>query len=597
MEYEPPIYTLKNIFLSFGSNPLFSDVDLHLTRGSKSCLIGRNGSGKSTLLKVIAGLIEPDGGEIFIQPGTKISYMPQESDFRSFASLRDIVVAGLGSHKADEEYKADILIKEFDIRQEQSPQNASGGELKKAALAQALISEPDILLLDEPTNHLDLEASIWLISHLRKYQGTLILISHDKEILNTLCNYIVHVEAKKLVSYTGNYDTFQKTRTLQRQLQSKAAEKQNLRRKHLQSFVDRFRYKATKAKQAQSRLKMIAKMQEIPEPEEDVSSHFTFPNPVPLSPPLLTMEKVSCGYKEHVVLRDLSLQLAENDRIALLGANGNGKSTFAKLVSGKIKEMSGHVHRCAKLKIGYFVQHQAEELPLYQTPAAFMASLMPSDTHETAVRAHLARFGLTKEKALTKIENLSGGEKARLLFAAMTYEAPALLILDEPTNHLDIPGRDALIDALNEYTGAVILITHDLNLIQLIADDLWLVKDGRCKEFHGDLDDYRRMLTDDKKAAKKDEKAKTPKVNEKPAAVRPSFNEMKAMKGQVARLEKKLAELSDKKEALESLFLNKMEPQKIVETQKELTYVAQEIDAAEQEWLSLSEKLEGWGIK
>lgn len=616
---------INDITVRIGAKTLFEKASAHISDGQKVGLVGPNGCGKSTLFRVMQGELETETGNVSYPNSYKIAAVAQEfktldMPILDYVLAQDKELVGLMQRlKTASDMELPEIHEQLNAAQASSAgaraaailnglgfknedlgrplSEFSGGWRMRLALAAALFRPSDILLLDEPTNHLDLEASIWLISHLRKYQGTLILISHDKEILNTLCNYIVHVEAKKLVSYTGNYDTFQKTRTLQRQLQSKAAEKQNLRRKHLQSFVDRFRYKATKAKQAQSRLKMIAKMQEIPEPEEDVSSHFTFPNPVPLSPPLLTMEKVSCGYKEHVVLRDLSLQLAENDRIALLGANGNGKSTFAKLVSGKIKEMSGHVHRCAKLKIGYFVQHQAEELPLYQTPAAFMASLMPSDTHETAVRAHLARFGLTKEKALTKIENLSGGEKARLLFAAMTYEAPALLILDEPTNHLDIPGRDALIDALNEYTGAVILITHDLNLIQLIADDLWLVKDGRCKEFHGDLDDYRRMLTDDKKAAKKDEKAKTPKVNEKPAAVRPSFNEMKAMKGQVARLEKKLAELSDKKEALESLFLNKMEPQKIVETQKELTYVAQEIDAAEQEWLSLSEKLEGWGIK
>ncbi len=621
---------INDITVRIGAKTLFEHASAHISDGQKVGLVGPNGCGKSTLFRVLQGELETETGDVSYPNSYKIVSVAQEFKHLDLPIL-DFVLAQdkelmtlterlktapsmelpeiherLNAIEASSaSARAAAILNGLGFKNEDLTrplQEFSGGWRMRLALAAALFQPSDILLLDEPTNHLDLETSIWLIAHLRKYGGTLILISHDKEILNSLCDYIVHVEGKKLVSYTGNYDTFQKNRLLQRQLLGRAAEKQEKRRQHLQSFVDRFRYKATKAKQAQSRLKMIAKLQEIPEPEQEVSSHFTFPNPVELVLPLMTLDKVSCGYGEHIVLRDLSLRLVENDRIALLGANGNGKSTFAKLISGKIKPMAGEIHRSPKLKVGYFAQHQTEELPINLTAAAFMASIMLSDTRETVVRAHLARFGLTKEKALTKIENLSGGEKARLLFAAMTYDAPALLILDEPTNHLDIPGRDALIDALNAYTGSVILITHDLNLIQLIADDLWLVKGGYCKEFKGDLNDYRQMLSEDKRGAKKDEKPKNKQesakfavASDKPA--KPSFNEIKAMKGQLARLDKKLTLLNEQKNALESLFLTPLSPDKIVQTQKDLACLAQELNDIENEWLVLSEQLEILGIK
>lgn len=628
--YLAPMIDINDITVRIGAKTLFEHASAHISDGQKVGLVGPNGCGKSTLFRVLQGELETETGDVSYPNSYKIVSVAQEFKHLDLPIL-DFVLAQdkelmtlterlktapsmelpeiherLNAIEASSaSARAAAILNGLGFKNEDLTrplQEFSGGWRMRLALAAALFQPSDILLLDEPTNHLDLETSIWLISHLRKYGGTLILISHDKEILNSLCDYIVHVEGKKLVSYTGNYDTFQKNRLLQRQLLGRAAEKQEKRRQHLQSFVDRFRYKATKAKQAQSRLKMIAKLQEIPEPEQEVSSHFTFPNPVELAPPLMTLDKVSCGYGDHIVLRDLSLRLVENDRIALLGANGNGKSTFAKLISGKIKPMAGEIHRSPKLKVGYFAQHQTEELPINLTAAAFMASIMPSDTRETVVRAHLACFGLTKEKALTKIENLSGGEKARLLFAAMTYDAPSLLILDEPTNHLDISGRDALIDALNEYTGSVILITHDLNLIQLIADDLWLVKGGYCKEFKGDLNDYRQMLSEDKRGAKKDEKLKNKQESEKFAVVpdkpaKPSFNEIKAMKGQLARLDKKLTLLNEQKNALESLFLTPLSPDKIVQTQKDLACLAQELNNTENEWLVLSEQLEISGIK
>lgn len=610
---------INDITVRIGAKTLLEHASAHISDGQKVGLIGQNGCGKSTLFRVLQGELDIETGNILFPNSYRVVAVAQEfknvdvpildyvlnqdkelfeltqklataSDLElpeiherlnaieasSAAARAASILNGLGFTNAD------LLrpLREF-----------SGGWRMRLALAAALFQPSDVLLLDEPTNHLDLEASIWLENHLHKYAGTLILISHDKEILNTLCDYIIHFEGKKLVSYTGNYDTFLTTRTMQRELQTKAAQKLELRRKHLQSFVDRFRYKASKAKQAQSRLKMISKMEPIPELESESSSHFTFPDPIHLAPPLIALEDVSTGYGDHVVLRNMSLRIVDNDRIALLGANGNGKSTFAKLLSGKIKEMSGSIHRSPKVSVGYFAQHQAEELPLEQTPVTYMAGLMPPNTLETKVRSHLARFGLTQQKALTKIAHLSGGEKARLLFAAMTYNAPALLILDEPTNHLDIQGRDALIEALNEYTGSVILITHDLNLIQLIADDLWLVKDGYCKPFNGDLDDYKKLLLEADKPAKTPKKT-LQKITKEVKKDRPSFNELKIMKGQVARLDKKLATLEEQRKTLEQRFLEPLTSEQLIEIQKELTYVAQEITLAEAEWLRLSEILE-----
>lgn len=369
----------------------------------------------------------------------------------------------------------------------------SGGWRMRLALAAALFQPSDILLLDEPTNHLDLETSIWLENHLKKYRGTLLIISHDRTILNSLCGYIVHFDNKKLAVYSGNYDTFRRTRNEQKEMLERSFKKQEQKRRHLESFVERFRYKASKAKQAQSRIKLLEKMPEVTLLADDPSVKFDFPEPSELASPLVNLENVSAGYGDKVILKRLNLSIDNGDRIALLGANGNGKSTFAKLLSGRLQPLGGEMRCTPKLKVGYFAQHQTEELPLEKTAAEYMATLMP-EADETKVRAHLARFGLGKEKALTRISLLSGGEKARLLFAAMTRNAPELLILDEPTNHLDMEARDALVEALNEYAGSVILITHDLHLIELVADDLWLVDKGGCRPYDGDLDDYKELL-------------------------------------------------------------------------------------------------------
>lgn len=615
---------INDITVRIGSKVLLEKTGAHIADGQKVGLIGANGCGKSTLFRVFQGDMETESGTISYPNSYKVASVSQEfhdlelpilqyvlNEDKELANLTarlqtasDMELSEIHERlyaidAASSEARAAAILNGLGFTQTdltRKVQEFSGGWRMRLALAAVLFQPSDILLLDEPTNHLDLEASIWLENHLKRYRGTLVLISHDKEILNTLCDIIVHIEGKKLNSYAGNYDAFCVTRAMQRQLQTKQIARQEERRKHLQSFVDRFRYKATKARQAQSRLKMLAKMQEIPELEEDISSHFTFPNPPFVSPPLITLEDVSVGYNEIPVLQKLSLKVVENDRIALLGANGNGKSTFAKLISARLTEMSGTVHRSAKLEVGYFAQNQAEELPLNQTPVAHMSTLMQGAT-ETKVRGHLARFGLAGEKALTQIAKLSGGEKARLLFAAMTYNAPSLLILDEPTNHLDIAGREALITALNDYTGSVILITHDLHLIELIADELWLVKDGFVRPFDGSLDEYKTSLTGDRKADKKADKKQVPKekvISEKPKL---SFVEIKTMKGQITRLEKTLAALNEQRNAIEALFQTPLEPSQIMNAQRELTYIAQDMAAAETEWLTLSDQLEQSGIK
>lgn len=611
---------INDITVRIGAKVLLDKASAHISDGQKVGLIGANGSGKSTLFRVLQGELDTETGTISYPNSYKVAAVAQEFHDLDLPILqyvlnedKELLVLTKRLQTAHDMELADIhdRLNAIDASGAEGRAGAilnglgftqtdlsrpvrefSGGWRMRLALAAVLFRPSDILLLDEPTNHLDLEASIWLENHLRKYRGTLLLISHDKEILNTLCDYIVHVEGKKLHTYSGNYNAYQVARAMKRQLQAKEIEKQEERKKHLQSYVDRFRYKASKARQAQSRLKMLAKMQDIPSLENDASSHFTFPNPPFVAPPLLTLDDVSVGYGDTPVLQKLTLKIVENDRIALLGANGNGKSTFAKLLSERLNPMAGIVHRSPKLQVGYFAQNQTEELPLNLTGASYMASLMPG-VPEAKVRGHLARFGLAGEKALTQIDKLSGGEKTRLLFAVITHTAPSLLILDEPTNHLDIEGREALIEAINAYTGSVILITHDLHLIELIADDLWLIKDGFCRPFDGSLEEYKQSLTGDKGAPKKKEVPAKPRVE----VAKISFAEVKVMKGQMVRLEKKLAAFEAQKVALEALFETPQEPAKLIEIQKELTYLAAEMAAAESEWLHLASQVEASGLK
>jgi len=356
-----------------------------------------------------------------------------------------------------------------------------------------LFSEPELLLLDEPTNHLDLEARLWLEDYLRRYKGTILLVSHDRGLLNRVVGEILHLEQGKLKLYQGGYDRFEATRRMQLELNAKAKVKQDVQRAHIQEFVDRFRYKASKAKQAQSRIKMLARMEPIPEYLGEGSVTFAFPDPKALAPPLYTADEVDLGYDGTPVLRNVSFRLDADDRIALLGANGNGKSTLMKLLADRLQPMAGRVAKSGKLRVGYFAQHQSEELDLEATPFIELARKRPDDLDHT-IRAQLGRFGFSQERAETKVGSLSGGEKARLLFALMTNDAPHVLLLDEPTNHLDVESREALIQALNLFKGAVIIVSHDPHIIELTADRFWLVDNGGVRTYDGDLDDYRTLL-------------------------------------------------------------------------------------------------------
>lgn len=602
---------INDITVRIGSKVLLDHASAHISDSQKVGLVGANGCGKSTLFRVLLGQQETETGDVYFPRGSRVATVAQEQNDIDIHILDFVLAADkertellarlqnasefelaeiherlnlIGAASAEGRASAILNGLGFDNADFHRPVGEfSGGWRMRLALAAALFQPSDILLLDEPTNHLDLEASVWLENHLRKYAGTLLLISHDKYILNDLCDYIIHFEDRKLNTYSGNYDTFRRTRSMQRELQARQIEKQEARRRHLQSYVDRFRYKASKAKQAQSRIKMLEKMEVIAPLSGEYSSHFNFPEPAELAPPLITLEDVSAGYGDNVVLKRLSLRIVNNDRIALLGANGNGKSTLAKLLSGRLKPLSGTVKASQKLEVGYFAQHQSEELPLEQTPAEYMSSLMPG-VPEPKVRAHLASFGLNQEKSVTQIARLSGGEKARLLFAVMTRKASALLILDEPTNHLDIEGREALVDALNAYGGSVILITHDLHLIELIADDLWLVKNHLCKPYQGDLEDYKRSLLEDKKTAEKPE----PKEPKKPN----NYFEIKQLNSELKRLEKLLERLNVQRENMESRFAEEQTAEALIALQKDFSALQKQIADTENLWLEVSTRLE-----
>ena len=607
---------IQDITVRIGNKVLLEKASAHIADGWKVGVVGANGCGKSTLFKTLLGQIETELGEISLPKESKIVTVAQEMkdieisildyvlsqdkerctllqklEQASEHELADIYERLNLIEASSAEGRASSILNGLGFKNEdfsRSIKEFSGGWRMRVALAAALFQPSDILLLDEPTNHLDMESSIWLEDHLKKYKGTLLLISHDKYILNDLCNHIIHFENQRLNSYNGNYDTFCSTRSLQREVQAKMIEKQEKQRAHLQSFIDRFRYKATKAKQAQSRIKMLEKMETIAPLGAEYTSSFNFPEPLKLASPLIKIEDVSVGYDDNVVLKNLKLSFSNTDRIALLGANGNGKSTFAKLLSDKLKPFSGQIIKSSKLEIGYFAQHQSEELPLDMTPCDYLKSLMPDST-ETKIRAHLASFGLNQEKATTEISKLSGGEKARLLFAVMSRKAPSLLILDEPTNHLDIEGREALIEALNTYSGAVLLITHDLHLVELVAEDLWLVKNHTCKPYDGDLEDYKNsLLAVEVKTAQNETKEKKEDKTEKAN----NYNKIKFLNSEIKKQEKLLNKLEEEKKILEEKFTLTTDTNELINLQKDFAYLQNNIEKTENYWMELSEELQ-----
>ena len=433
---------------------------------------------------------------------------------------------------------------------------------------------------------MDLETSVWLENYLLHLNKTVFIISHDRHILNLLCDKIIHVENAVLKLYNGNYDQYERTRAAAIEGMRLAAAKHERVVAHLQSFVDRFRYKATKAKQAQSRIKMIEKMGELPPIPKDPEVHFQFPSPTRLTQSLISIEGGVAGYDEKPVLTDLNLRIEQDDRIALLGANGNGKSTLAKILSHRLLLMSGKMTTAKKMKIAYFSQHQTEELDVEKTPFEQLGDVMPGAS-ETQIRAQLGAFGLNKAKSDTEIGKLSGGEKSRLLLALITKDAPHLLILDEPTNHLDIQSRDALLDALNAYTGAVVLITHDLHVIEMACDTLWIVRGGTCRTFTGDLEDYKMQLLNggDREGAASD-KMSGKEARRRDAAKRRA--DAAPLKKQIRELDKRMEKLSTRKAQLEQQLL----VQYSADGSIELALLTDELNKCEEEWLALNEQCE-----
>lgn len=563
---------ISDITYSVEGRPLFERASATIPTGHKVGLVGRNGAGKTTLFRLIRREHALEGGDISLPARARIGGVAQEVPSSETSLIETVLAADTerASLLAEAETAADpariaeiqmrlsdidawsaegrasAILKGlgFDAEAQLRPcSDFSGGWRMRVALAGVLFAQPDLLLLDEPTNYLDLEGALWLEEYLRKYPHTVIIISHDRELLNRSVQAILHLENRKLTLWAGGYDQFARQRAEQRAGLVAEAKKQEARRAHLQSFVDRFKAKASKAKQAQSRVKQLERMTTITPPEEARQHVFTFPAPEELSPPIVALDRVAVGYGERAVLKKLELRIDQDDRIALLGRNGEGKSTLSKLLAGKLAAMEGKLIRSSKLRIGYFAQHQVDELYLDESPLQHIQRLRPAEA-QPRLRARLAGFGLGADQADTVVARLSGGQKARLSLLLATIDAPHLLILDEPTNHLDIESREALVEALTEYSGAVILVSHDMHLLSLVADRLWLVRDGRVTPFEEDLEAYRRLLLGDDSIGR-EPKAPKPK---------PSRDAVQAMKAEVRKCEDRINKLEEMKARIDAIL-------------------------------------------
>ena len=609
---------IDDITYSVEGRPLFQGATATIPEGHKVGLVGRNGAGKTTLFRLIRGELALEGGSITLPGRARIGGVAQEAP-SSEISLLDTVLAAdteraallAESETATDAHRiGDIQARLADINawsaegraasilrglgfepaQQLMPCSAfSGGWRMRVALAGILFAQPDYLLLDEPTNYLDLEGALWLENYLRDYPHTVIIISHDRGLLNRAVQGILHLDARKLTYWQGGYDQFARQMTERRALLTAEAKKVEARRAHLQSFVDRFKAKASKAVQAQSRVKMLEKLTPITAPEEAKKVVFTFPEPEELSPPIINMDGAAVGYGGPAVLRRLSLRIDQDDRIALLGRNGEGKSTLSKLLAGKLEACEGRIHRSNKLRIGYFAQHQVDELHIDETPLQHVQRLRPAE-QQARLRARLAGFGLMADQAETPVGRLSGGQKARLSLLLATIDAPHLLILDEPTNHLDIESREALVNALTEYSGAVILVSHDMHLLSLVADRLWLVKGGAVTPFNEDLEAYRRLLLSGDEDAKPEAKPV-----EKPKKA--SRDEVLGMKAEIRKCEDRLAKLNDMRSKLATKLADQAlyEPARKGELEtwnRKYAEVMEGLDRAEDMWLAAQGKLE-----
>ena len=620
------LLTIEDLTLRMAGRILLDGASLRVDQGRRVGLVGRNGAGKTTLLRAIAGDIQPDGGTIRLAAGARLATVAQEAPAGPASLLETVLAADtervallVEAERAEPERLGAIHERLRAIEADSAPARAasilaglgfspeaharpveefSGGWRMRVALAAALFARPDLLLLDEPTNHLDLEATIWLESWLTRFPGACLLVSHDRFLLDRAVDSIAHLDGGRIRLTPGGYAEFVRIRTEQALQQARAAERIAVQRAHMQAFVDRFRAKATKARQAQSRLKALERLPAIESVVEHTPARFDFPEGKALAPPILALDKVAVGYDGRPVLRGLNLSLEPDDRVALLGANGNGKSTLAKLLAGRLVPLSGEMRRAPRLAVGYFAQHQAEELIAMETPVDHMARALSrplARATPTQVRSQLARFGLDADRAETAVSSLSGGERARLLLALATRDAPQLLILDEPTNHLDLDARDALVRALAEYDGAVLLITHDPELVDQVADRLWLVGDGTVRPYDGDMESYRALLAErarparraDAEPGRRDERRERAEARAQLAPLRRQARDAEAKLGKIAaeraRIEARLAD--------PALYAPGRAGE-ITAANQRLAQLAREAEETEAAWLAAEEALE-----
>ncbi|MEQ9636526.1 MAG: ABC-F family ATP-binding cassette domain-containing protein [Devosia marina] len=616
---------INNLTYRIQGRPLFEDASLVLPDGVKAGFVGKNGTGKTTLFHLIQGHIGADSGSTEVNKKARIGAVAQEAPAGEETVLEVVLaadkertallaeaetatdphrigeihmrLADIDAHSA--EARASSILKGLGF--EQDRQNAptrqlSGGWRMRVALAAVLFSQPDLLLLDEPTNYLDLEGTLWLEKYLATYPYTVFLISHDRDLLNKAVSSIVHLEHRKLTFYKGNYDTFEETRRMQMELNNKSREKTLDQIAHLQKFVDRFKAKATKAKQAQARVKMIEKLKPPEAMFDEHAAPFQFQQPkVDLPTPMITLDKVSTGYGDTVILKNVTQRIDPDARIALIGVNGNGKSTFAKLLAGDIPVIEGQLKINKKLDIAHFAQHQMDKLKPEQTPLEHVTPLMPLD-NEARRRSRLAQMGLTTSRMDTKAKNLSGGERARLLMGLITFSGPSMMILDEPTNHLDIDSRDALVYALNDYQGAVLIISHDRHLIEATCDTLWIAENGTIRELDEDLDSYQRSITSNKDAKSGNG---GPGVNDR----KQSRQEAAARRAELAPLKKKITDAENRMKRLKS-EIDKIEaqladpkvydgpPDRLIALGKDKARFSSDLEALEESWLEFSAELE-----
>ena len=623
---------LSDITVRLGGRTIIDGATAKLPPRGRIGLIGRNGAGKTTLIKVITGALEADGGSIDMPRGSRLGYIAQEAPGGDASPFETVLAAdteraalmaeaesnhdphrlgevherliAIDAHSAPARAARILVGLGFDEEAQHRPlESFSGGWRMRVALASLLFSQPDLLLLDEPSNHLDLEAVLWLEDFLKSYPATILLVSHERDFLNNVVDHILHLSGGKLTIYPGGYDAFERQRAERQAQIASARMKQQAERERLQDYVARNSARASTAKQAQSRAKALARMQPIAELIDDPSLSFDFPGPDELRPPLITLDQAAVGYGDVAVLSRLNLRIDPEDRIALLGRNGNGKTTLARLLAGQLPPMDGKITATAKMRVGYFTQYQVEELDRSETPLQHMTQLMKGAS-PGAVRGQLGRFGFSGAKATTEVGKLSGGEKARLALALITRDAPHLLILDEPTNHLDVDAREALIQALNDYSGAVVIVSHDRHMLEMTADRLVLVDQGQAKDFDGSTEDYIAFVLAKDPVSSSGGGGGKPAVNKKEQrrAAAEARERDKGLRNRAKQAEAELERLTNSLSTVDAAMFDPasapadLAKLTMTDLMKRRAEVQQAVAAAELAWLEASEALEGMAV-